>query len=120
MTQGAADPVDTHGARDTPADPVDPGEIDPNALSRLVLSCPGVAAMHGGLAGEAATYLPGSRVVGVRVLTDRVEVHVTARWPVSVREIAEQVWTATSPAVGGRRVDVVIGDVALPATGAAP
>lgn len=119
MIQGAADSVGTHGARDHPVDPVDAGEVDAVALSRLVLSCPGVAAMHGGLAGEAATYLPGSRVVGVRILTDRVEVHVTARWPVPVSEIAEQVWTATSPAVGGRRVDVVIGDVALPATGAA-
>lgn len=120
MIQEAADSVGAQGARAYTVEPVEPGEVDPIALSRLVLSCPGVVAMHGGLAGEAATYLPGSRVIGVRILRDRVEVHVIARWPVPVREIAEQVWTATSPAVGGRRVDVVIGDVELPATGTAP
>lgn len=120
MIPGAAGSVGAQGAQNNPVDLVDPGEVDPAALSSLVLSCPGVVAMHGGLAGEAASYLPGRRVTGVRVLADRVEVHVIARWPVPVSEIAEQVRTATSQAVGGRRVDVVIGDVELPATGAAP
>ena len=101
-------------------DEVRPPEVDPAVLVRLVLSCPGVAAMHGGVAGEAATYLPGRRVTGVRILPDSVELHVTSHWPVPARELAAQVWARTGPAVGGRRVDIVIGDVLLPVAGAGP
>ena len=89
-------------------------------MAGLVLSCPGVAAMHGGIGGEAATYLPGRRVVGVRIQPDRVEVHVVAVWPVPATEVAAQIWAKTSQAVEGRRVDVIIGDVQLPDAGAAP
>ena len=92
-------------------------ELDPAALVRLVLSCPAVAAMHGGFTGEAATYLPGRRVIGVRLLDDVAEVHVVARYPVPAAEVARQVWAMTAPAVGGRRVDVVIADVLLPEPG---
>ena len=95
-------------------DEVGPLELDPAALVRLVLSCPGVVAMHGGLAGEVASYLPGRRVVGVRILEDAVEVHVVSRWPITANHLAAQVWAVTVPAVGRRRVDVVIEDVHLP------
>lgn len=95
-----------------------PAEVNPTALVRLVLSCPGVVAMHGGIAGEVATYLPGQRIVGVRIQPDAVQVQVVSRWPISARDLAGQIWAATAPAVGGRRVDVVIGDVQLPETGA--
>ena len=110
---------------DNPADRVDTGkivpvELDPAALATLVLACPGVVAMHGGVAGEAATYLPGRRVVGVRILPDCVQVHVVSRWPTPASEVAAQVWAATARAVAGKRVDVIIGDVLLPAVGAAP
>ena len=101
-------------------DAVGPVDVDPTELVRLVLSCPGVVAMHGGFAGEAATYLPGRRIVGVRVLDDAVEVHVVSRWPIPARELAAQIWAMTSPAVGRRRVDVVIGDVLLPDASAHP
>jgi len=95
---------------------VDLAEGDPAGLARLVLTCPAVVAMHGGVAGEAATYLPGARVIGVRVLPARVEVHVVVRWPVLADEVAAQILAVTAQVVGGRRVDVVIGDVLLPAT----
>lgn len=95
---------------------VDLAEGDPAGLAGLVLSCPAVVAMHGGMAGEAATYLPGARVTGVRVSPARVEVHVVVRWPVPADEVAAQVLAVTAPVVGGRRVDVVIGDVLLPET----
>ena len=99
---------------------VGPVEVDPAAVVRLVLACPGVAAMHGGISGEAATYLPGRRVVGVRILPDWVEVHVVARWPIPASEIAAQVWANVARAVDGRRVDVVIGDVLMPHADEAP
>jgi len=95
---------------------VDLAEGDPAGLASLVLSCPAVVAMHGGVVGEAATYLPGARVMGLRVLPARVEVHVVVRWPVPADEVAAQVWAVTGQLVGGRRVDVVIGDVLLPET----
>lgn len=112
-------------ASDSPADRVDisqnvPIELDPAALATLVLACPGVVAMHGGVAGEAATYLPGRRVVGVRILPDGVQVHVVSRWPTPASEVAAQVWAATARAVAGKRVDVIIGDVLLPTVGAVP
>lgn len=95
-------------------------EVDPAEVVRAVLSCLGVAAMHGGLAGEAASYLPGERVTGVRVLPDSVEVHVVARWPVPAAELAEQIRGATVRAARGRPVDVVIGDLVLPEAHPAP
>ena len=95
---------------------LDLAEGDPAGLARLVLSCPAVVAMHGGVVGEAATYLPGARVTGLRVLPARVEVHVVVRWPVPADEVAAQVLAVTGQLVGGRRVDVVIGDVLLPET----
>ncbi len=95
---------------------VDLAEGDPAGLASLVLSCPAVVAMHAGVVGEAATYLPGARVTGLRVSPARVEVHVVVRWPVPADEVAAQVLAVTGPVVGGRRVDVVIGDVLLPET----
>ena len=95
---------------------VDLAEGDPAGLAGLVLSCPAVVAMHAGVVGEAATYLPEARVSGLRVSPARVEVHVVVRWRVPADEVAAQVWAVTAQVVGGRWVDVVIGDVLLPET----
>jgi len=104
------------GSSGTGVDGVDLAEGDPAGLARLVLSCPAVVAMHAGVMGEAATYLPGARVIGLRVSPARVEVHVVVCWPVPADEVAAQVWAVTAQVVGGRRVDVVIGEVLLPET----
>jgi len=104
------------GSSGTGVGGVDLAEADPAGLAGLVLSCPAVVAMHGGVVGEAATYLPGARVTGLRVSPARVEVHVVVRWPVPADEVAAQVWAVTAQVVGGRWVDVVIGDVLLPET----
>ncbi len=95
-------------------------EVDPGEVARAVLSCTDVVAMHGGLAGEAASYLPGQRIKGVRVLPDRVEVHVVVRWPVTAEQVAGQIRSATAHAVRGQQVDVVLGDVQLPDADPAP
>ncbi len=125
MTQPAPGPVGRPvglagsagaGSSGTGVGGVDLAEADPAGLAGLVLSCPAVVAMHGGVVGEAATYLPGARVTGLRVSPARVEVHVVVRWPVPADEVAAQVWAVTAQVVGGRWVDVVIGDVLLPET----
>ncbi len=66
----------------------------------------------GGLFGEAATYLPGRRVTGVRLSDDGVEVHVTVSYGRSVHAVADAVRTAVASLVTGS-VDVIVEDVEL-------
>lgn len=83
-------------------------------VAAVVESCPGVAALSGGRFGEAATYLPGRRVSGVRISDDVIEVHVVARWGMALPELADAIRAACDPLSAGRRVDVVIEDLELP------
>ena len=53
----------TPGARE----PATPGGREAQAISRSVQACPSVAGMSGGRFGQVATYLPGQRIIGVRV-----------------------------------------------------
>ncbi|MGL5861474.1 MAG: hypothetical protein ACRCY9_09490, partial [Phycicoccus sp.] len=46
-------------------------------VAEAVLAVPGVAGLHGGTFGEVATYLPGRRVIGIRLNDVAAEVHVT-------------------------------------------
>jgi len=78
-----------------------------------VLAVPGVADMHAGSFGEVATYLPGRRVVGVRMRTDVTEVDVVVDWGADVLATADAVRAAVQ-AVNGPTVTVVIQDVAAP------
>ena len=95
-------------------------------LATAVAGCPDVAALSGGPFGEVATYLPGRRIVGVRLLGDRFDVHVIARWGTPLPAVAEQVRSACAPFAGGRGVDVTIEDVVpvpgdgTPSAGSAP
>ena len=88
------------------------GVVDADLVARLVLGCPAVAALHGGLFGEVATYLPGRRVVGVRIRPGVVEVHVVGHYPVPVADIAAQVRAAIGTAPGELVVDVTVADYA--------
>ncbi|MGH3507015.1 MAG: hypothetical protein ACRDO2_07400 [Nocardioidaceae bacterium] len=58
-----------------------------------------------------ATYLPGRRVVGVRVEDRRVLVSVVLASGSSIRSLEAQVRSALAPHVGGRQVDVHVADV---------
>lgn len=87
---------------------------DPERLVPLVEACPGVAGLHGGRYGEVGTYLPGRRVRGVRVTGSGVEIHVVARYPVTVAEVAAQVRAAVAAEAGALAVHVTIADVVLP------
>lgn len=90
-------------------------EPDADRLAEIVLAQPGVAGLHRGQFGEVATYLPGRRVTGIRIGDVRVEIHLVVTTAQSVWEVADAVRLAVLPEVGGRAVDVVIGDVATPA-----
>lgn len=88
--------------------------VDAEAVMERVAGCRSVARLALGRFPEVATYLPGRRVPGVRLLDDRVEVHVVACWGVPVPELAAEVRRAVGPVVGGLAVDVHVADVDVP------
>lgn len=81
-----------------------------DVIVAAVRAVPGVAELHGGLFGEAATYLPGRRVAGVRIIDDTAEIHLSVRYGSSVHEVAGAVRRAVLALVRGP-VDVVVEDV---------
>ncbi len=96
-----------------------PGELDAAAIATAVEACPSVNRLSGGVAGEIATYLPGSRVNGVRVRPDNVTVSVVANWDVPARRVGDEVRaavrrTAAINGAGVGQIDVVIDDVEIP------
>lgn len=86
-------------------------DLDVDVLAQATLECPAVAGLHPGGTKFVATYLPGRRVVGVRVDYDRVLVSVVLAQGASVRRLDRQVRDALSPLVGGRYIDVHVADV---------
>ncbi|BCJ76890.1 hypothetical protein CS0771_64340 [Catellatospora sp. IY07-71] len=94
------------------APPVD--EVDVDAVAGAARACPGVAELLGGGLPEVATYLPGRRVLGVRVLDDAVELQVRADWGIPVYEIGAAVQAAVAPLVGGRAVHVIVAELSDP------
>jgi len=87
---------------------------DADRIRAVALAVPGVAGLHGGSPAEAATYLPGRRVAGVRVTGDgTAEVHVVLTLDVPVLATAARVRDAVAAVVGGR-VDVVVEDLVEP------
>lgn len=122
MTAPLPGPAPPGGSRAVPTIPAGPHragalalfDVDPDLIAARVLACPAVAALSAGPLGAAATYLPGRRVAGVRLSPTAVEVHVVARYGPSVAELAAQVRAALAGQVGGRRVDIVVEDLADP------
>ena len=82
-------------------------------LRDAVLAVPGVADLHGGRFGEAATYLPGRRVAGIRRLDDATEVHVTLLLGSPVREVADAVRRVVAE-LAGPPVHVTVEDIVTP------
>jgi len=87
------------------------GTCDVDAIAAATLACPAIAGLHEGGTRAVATYLPGRRVVGVRVEPRRVVVSVLLTSGFSVRVLDGQVRSALAPHVGGRDVDVYVADV---------
>lgn len=113
MGPDGAAPSGTSGTRDTTA-PDDGTAETADRVAEAALAVPGVDSLHGGAFGEAATYLPGRRVAGVRLTESATEVHVVLRLDAPVLRTADRVRDAVTPLVGGR-VDVVVEDVVEPA-----
>lgn len=91
------------------------GEPDPEVVAAAVRGCPAVTDLSAGVMGDAVTYLPGRRVVGVRIDDRAVTVHVVGRFGPTMVEIAGEVVAAVAPQARGRRVDVMIDDLTPPA-----
>ena len=76
----------------------------------------GVAALHGGLVGEIATYLPNTRIEGLKAISrdGRTGFEVHFVFDVAsgrkVQDVAEDVRTAVLGASDAEFVDVVAGD----------
>ena len=87
---------------------------DVEAVASAALGCPLVAELTAGRFGEVATYRPGRRIAGVRVVDGEVEVHVVARWGVPLPEVAEIVRAAVAPHAGGLPVAVFVDDIEVP------
>lgn len=107
-------PFDPGGGESAGTGPVDLAD----RVALAVCAVPGVAGLHTGAFGEAATYLPGRRVNGVRVRPGSCDVHVVLTWGAPVLATADRVRAVVAPLVG-TRVDVTVEDVVEPA-GSAP
>jgi uncharacterized alkaline shock family protein YloU len=110
-----SDPGDSQADR-----PASAPEPDAEAVAAAAAACEGVHALtRGSDVVEIATYLPGRRVLGVRVSPGRAEVHIVARYGVNVVEVADRVRAAVLAAVKGDtgpspQVDVYVEDVQAP------
>lgn len=89
------------------------GELDVDEVVRIVLRCPSVAGMAPGAAVEVATYLPGRRVQGVRVVDGSVEVHVVAHYGRPLPEVGDEVRRALAASLGERPVAIFIDDLEM-------
>jgi hypothetical protein len=79
-----------------------------------VLAHPGVARLSGGAFGTVASYLPGRRVVGVRLPLDDgdpVQIAVVARMGVPLPRLADELGAAVAAVLGPVAVDVTVADV---------
>ncbi|QCW49434.1 hypothetical protein FE634_01610 [Nocardioides dongxiaopingii] len=104
----------------SPTTPADAAGSEPaDRVAAAVLAVAGVDGLHGGAHGEVATYLPGRRVVGVRLRDPGCAVHVVLAWGVPIAGTAELVRRAVNGLVAGP-VDVTIEDVSPPTVPAGP
>ena len=88
--------------------------IDVDAVASAVRACPGVADLAGGRFGDATSYLPGRRLIGVAVRDDSVRISVRARWGVSADDLLNQITLAVTPIASNRRIEVVIAEIDNP------
>ncbi|MFC4942295.1 hypothetical protein [Pseudonocardia sp. GCM10023141] len=85
-------------------------------LTAAVLAHPAVARLDGGPFGTVATYLPGGRIVGLRVTGagDRLEVAVVARLGIALPQLAAELGVIVQGLLGPVPVDVTVSDVVVP------
>lgn len=84
-----------------------------DAVARAVLAVNGVAALHDGMFGEVATYLPGRRLAGVRLLDPGADVHVSVYYDAPIRGTAAAIRDRVAALVG-TPVNVTVEDIVAP------
>lgn len=70
-----------------------------DTVAAITLDVAGVAGLHGGEFGEIATYLPGRKVVGIRIDSTLCDIHISAEYPSDVHGVARGVRAAVAPHV---------------------
>lgn len=88
--------------------------VDVDEVHDAVLACPGIAGLGGSTPGALATYLPGRRVMGIRVNPESIELEVATRWGAAATQVAAALHAGLQNLAGGRRIDVTIVDIELP------
>ncbi|WP_024796156.1 hypothetical protein [Tomitella biformata] len=83
-------------------------EPDLPTLERAVLAVGGVAALHGGVHGTIATYLPGRRIRGLRVEDGEAHVHLTLYEGTDLIAVADAVRLAVARVLGHESRSVVV------------
>jgi hypothetical protein len=85
-------------------------------VAELVAAHPAVVRLDGGIFGAVAHYLPGRRLVGVRVDEHGgpVEVAVVLSLAAPIPEVVAQLRARVAVVAGGRPVDVTVSDVVAP------
>jgi hypothetical protein len=83
------------------------------SVAELVAAHPAVVRLDGGIFGAVGTYLPGGKLVGVRVDEHGgpVEVAVVLSLATPIPEVVAQLRARVATVAGGRPVDVTVADV---------
>jgi hypothetical protein len=95
--------------------PPDPVELA-QRVAAAVAAHPAVAGLHGGIYGSVTTYLPGRKLLGVRIGEgdEPVEVAVVLRADRPIPETVRSLRSAVSRLCGGAAVDITVADIAVP------
>ncbi len=97
-----------------------PSPPDPAALAERVAAAvaahPAVAGLHGGPYGAVATWLPGRKLVGVRIGVgdEPVEVAVVLHSDQPIPGVVRALRREVSGLCGGAAVDITVADIVLP------
>ncbi|HVL85035.1 MAG TPA: hypothetical protein VM367_12220 [Pseudonocardia sp.] len=86
-------------------------------VAAVVTAHPAVARLHGGAFGAVATYLPGRRLIGVRVGAsgEPVELGVVVRLGYPLPPVVRTLRREVSALCGGVPVDITVADLDVPA-----
>lgn len=87
---------------------------DLEQVAAAALGCPLIADLTGGRFGEVATYRPGQRILGARMVDGGIELHVVAKWGAPLPEVAAVLRAAVAPHAEGLPVSVFVDDIELP------
>jgi hypothetical protein len=97
-----------------------PSPPDPVALAERVAAAvvahPAVAGLHGGIYGSVTTYLPGRKLVGVRIGEgdEPVEIAVVLRSDRPIPDAVRSLRREVSRLCGGAVVDITVADIVVP------